>query len=86
MNNWREYFENILNPEQINSEARQSKKGRTDKATDNNEEFITEEVGKQYHILLIKQMTEKKTLRRIYTGWPKMNEGVLIRYNFLFKT
>ena len=21
-----------------------------------------------------------------YTGWPKMNEGVLIRYNFLFKT
>ena len=20
------------------------------------------------------------------TGWPKMNEGVLIRYNFLFKT
>ena len=21
-----------------------------------------------------------------YTGWLKMNEGVLIRYNFLFKT
>ena len=21
-----------------------------------------------------------------YKGWPKMNEGVLIRYNFLFKT
>ena len=21
-----------------------------------------------------------------YTGWPKMNEWVLIRYNFLFKT
>ena len=28
----------------------------------------------------------KKDLWLVYTGWPKMNEGVLIRYNFLFKT